>query len=388
MHVVVVRTPEVPPGCGASLTASALAAAGHHVRLLTDTPDTPGTPDRPGLAAPAGGAGSLRVQALAAPGPADLAAAWADAPPDVVHAIGPAAVAAAAGTGLPVVGVVPPGTDAPRVPLHGGIARVVVAGEDQHTALLVHGVPRRILRIVPACVDTDRFTPHGPSLRRGAHPRVVTVGPPVPGSAAAVAIAALPRVPGAELLVAGGPDGADPDRERLFAGARRLGVAGRVRFLGPVPDGALPRLLRSADVVAVAPDRDVPATPALQAMACARPVVAAAVGGLRDAVVDGVTGVHVRPGRAEDLAAALRELLADVAVREAYGAAGRDRARSRFDRARIAGALGALYADAVSGAAGAPAEPGAAPVAAGPGAGAARPPGEPRGRPVSYGHAS
>lgn len=342
MRVTIVRTPEVPVGCGAALTASALAAAGHRVRMLTDVP---GHPD---LVAPAGGPGSLRVQPLEAAGPDELTYAWADEPPEVVHAVGDAAAAAAAATGVPVVRVAPPGAPGPRLPLPDGVSRVLVASEDQHTALLAHGVPRALLRTVPSCVDTDALRPDGPSLRRDGHPRLVVSGPLDRASGVGAAIAALTRIAGAELLVAGGTRDDDPDRDRLFAAATELGVAGRVRFLGPVEGELLARLLRSADVVVAAPEADVPVTPVLQAMACGRPVVAAAVGGLRDAVVDGVTGVHVRPGSAVELAAAVRDLLAEDAMQVAYGIAGRDRAVSRFDRSRIAEALAAVYDEVVA----------------------------------------
>jgi glycosyltransferase involved in cell wall biosynthesis len=71
-------------------------------------------------------------------------------------------------------------------------------------------------------------------------------------------------------------------------------------------------------------------------MACGVPVVAGAVGGLVDTVVDGVTGELVPPRRADELAATLRRLLADPATRAGYGAAGVDRARSRYSWDRIA----------------------------------------------------
>lgn len=336
MRIAIVRTPEAGTTCGSGLVASALAAAGHRVRLHTDRPDDPG------LTAPTAGDGTLRIDGVRD----DLAAAWSDAPPDVVHAVGPAAARIAVATGLPVVLSLPAGTPGPGAA--GGpvpdVARVLASSEDQHTALLRRGVPRTRLRTVPACVDTDAFAPHGPALRRGGHPRLVAPGSPVSGAGAETAIRALAGVRAAELLVAGGAEDDDPDRQRLFRAAREAGVAGRVRFLGPVDAAVLPRLLRSADVVVAAAGCDVPVAPVLHAMACSRPVVASAVGGLRDAVVDRVTGLHVRPGRPDELGTALRELLADEAMRIGYGIAGRDRAVSRFDRARIAEALGEVYA--------------------------------------------
>jgi glycosyl transferase family 1 len=120
-------------------------------------------------------------------------------------------------------------------------------------------------------------------------------------------------------------------------------------------------------------------------MACGVPVVASAVGGLVDSVVDGVTGVHVPPRRPGLLAAALAGLLADPARRAALGATGSRRARRRYGWDRIAGSTLDVYAALLAGLptvaptgapAGAPAGVPAAPagVAAGPGGARPRPP--------------
>nr|WP_168172109.1 glycosyltransferase [Pseudonocardia sp. AL041005-10] len=213
-----------------------------------------------------------------------------------------------------------------------------------------------MLRTVPAAVDTDVFTPDGPALRRDDRPRLLAVGSLADGAGMDTVIRALSRIRTAELLVAGGAADPDPDRARLFGIAREAGVAGRVRFLGPVEGGLMPRLLRSADAVVAAPERDVGVGPVLQAMACARAVVATSVGGLQDVVVEGVTGVLVRPSRPAELAVALRGVLGDDALRAGLGIAGRDRAVSRFDRARIADALTVVYGELVGESAAEPAE--------------------------------
>jgi glycosyltransferase involved in cell wall biosynthesis len=65
-------------------------------------------------------------------------------------------------------------------------------------------------------------------------------------------------------------------------------------------------------------------------MAHARPVVASAVGGLKDLVVDEETGLLVPPGDPAALRGALERLLGDRELRRRLGAAGRERARERF----------------------------------------------------------
>ncbi len=158
---------------------------------------------------------------------------------------------------------------------------------------------------------------------------------------------ALVRVPGVELVVAGGPPAAelhrDPEARRLLSLARQAGVADRVCMRGRVSRDDLPALLRSADVVACVPWYEPFGLVAVEAMACGVPVVASAVGGLCDTVVDGVTGLHVPPRRPEAAAAALRRLLADDALRHRLGRAGAERARARYGWDHVAQATMAIY---------------------------------------------
>jgi glycosyltransferase involved in cell wall biosynthesis len=110
--------------------------------------------------------------------------------------------------------------------------------------------------------------------------------------------------------------------------ARELGVASRATFLGNTE--AMAELDAAADVVVV-PSRHEPfGLVALEAMASGKPVVAGAVGGLQEMVVEGETGRLVPPASPDALAAALAALLADPALRRRMGEAGRQRAQSRF----------------------------------------------------------
>src|SRR2546430_14241155 len=63
----------------------------------------------------------------------------------------------------------------------------------------------------------------------------------------------------------------------------------------------------------------------LESMACETPVVASAVGGILEVVVDGETGLLVEPGRPDALAAALARVLENPALGRSMGRAGRDR---------------------------------------------------------------
>jgi len=79
-------------------------------------------------------------------------------------------------------------------------------------------------------------------------------------------------------------------------------------------------------------------------MAWGRPVVATSVGGLRDAVEDGVTGLVVPPGNPTALRAAIERLLGDASLRAELGANARRRAEESYPWAVAADALIAAYA--------------------------------------------
>jgi glycosyltransferase involved in cell wall biosynthesis len=100
--------------------------------------------------------------------------------------------------------------------------------------------------------------------------------------------------------------------------------------IGFLPNPELQERLARAAVVAVPSHREGFGVVCLEAMAHGRPVVASAVGGLRDLVVDGETGFLVPPRDQAALGAALRRLLDDRELRERLGAAARERAATRF----------------------------------------------------------
>ncbi|EHR60239.1 glycosyltransferase [Saccharomonospora cyanea] len=219
-------------------------------------------------------------------------------------------------------------------------SRVAATCSDEVFELVRMGLPRSRMSVVPCGVDLERFTPQGPAEPRDHRYRVVSVGRLVPRKGFDVAIAALRSLPEVELVIAGGPQegrlAEDPEAQRLLRFASELGVADRVRLTGQIARADVPALLRSADVVVCTPWYEPFGIVPLEAMACGVPVVAAAVGGLTDSVVDGVTGVHVPPRRPDAVAAAVRKLLSDAALRDAYGIAGSDRARCRYSWDRIA----------------------------------------------------
>jgi glycosyltransferase involved in cell wall biosynthesis len=113
--------------------------------------------------------------------------------------------------------------------------------------------------------------------------------------------------------------------------------------VGFVPPAELGPYYERASVVVVPSRREGYGMVAREAMAHGRPVVATAVGGLVDAVEDGVTGVLVRPGDVAGLRDALEHLLGDVDRRRALGRAARERAVRTASPAAFAERLLELY---------------------------------------------
>jgi len=110
-------------------------------------------------------------------------------------------------------------------------------------------------------------------------------------------------------------------------GPLRARVPGAVGF---VPPDTLGDYYERAAVICCPSRREGYGVVAREAMAFGRPVVASAVGGLLDAVEDGVTGMLVPPEDAGALRKAVQSLLADAELRRRLGTAARERARERF----------------------------------------------------------
>jgi D-inositol-3-phosphate glycosyltransferase len=362
--------------------ASALARQGHAVRVYTrrDNPDlAPVVPFCPGVEVehvPAGPPEPIAKDQLL-PYMGDfgryLATRWDEGgfSPAVVHAhfwmSGLAALTATAVRSIPVVvtyhalGSVKrrfQGEQDTSPPTRQGLERelglladrVIAQCGDEIDELGRMGIPRGNISVVPSGVNVDRFGPSGPVAERAPEGwrRILTVGRLVPRKGFADLIRALPALRDTELVIVGGPPAdelaRDPEAQRLRALAKRAGVADRVRLLGSVRREDMPRWYRSADVLACAPWYEPFGLTPLEAMACGVPVVAYAVGGLAESVIDGVTGMLVPPRDIRNLAIALRTVLGNQVLRLSYASAAVDRVRSRYPWERTAAEMERVYA--------------------------------------------
>ena len=231
------------------------------------------------------------------------------------------------------------------------VDRIVATCSDEVFELIRLGADRRRVTVIPCGVDLEAFGPDGPTEPRAPErPRILALARLVERKGVGDIVTALPHVPEAELVIAGGPDAAglaqDAEADRLSRLSAQLEVADRVEMRGRVERPEVPALLRSADLAVCVPWYEPFGIVPLEAMACGVPVVASAVGGQIDTVVDGVTGVHVAPRRPEELGSSLRRLLDDPARLRELGAAGARRARARYGWDEIARATLDAYAAA------------------------------------------
>jgi glycosyltransferase involved in cell wall biosynthesis len=217
------------------------------------------------------------------------------------------------------------------------------------------GAARGRLHLSHGVVDVARFASDAPGAAKireefslGAAPLIGCVARLAAGRGHEVLIEAFARVlarwPEARLLLVGKGE----RRDALGALVGRLGLEHRALFAG-YRDSDLPAVLEALDVfVLLGAGSDESCRAALEAMAAGRPVVAARVGALPEAVVHGETGLLVDRLRPDDVAAALGQLLARAADRRAMGEAGRRRAEALFTPERHAAAAEALYLEALS----------------------------------------
>lgn len=367
--------------------SAALARRGHHVTVYTRR-DADNLPHRvrinPRLEVvhlPAGPAAPVPKDELL-PFMGELAQGlqrdWEHRPPDLVHGhfwmSGLVALAAArpgpAGVPIPVVQTFHAlGTVKRR---HQGIAdtspferrwleptvgrradRIIATCSDEVVELKAMGIPAERISIAPCGVDLDLFPGSAPADPCDRTHRILSVGRLVPRKGVDVVIRALSLIRAAgfrdvELLVVGG-DGdatateADSEVRRLLAIAVDQGVRQQVTFRGQVPRQAMPGIVRSADAVVCTPWYEPFGIVPLEAMACGIPVVAAAVGGLKDSVVDQVTGLLVPPRDPHATAGALIRLLSAPGLRQDLGRAGQQRARALYSWDRVAAETEAAY---------------------------------------------
>ncbi len=241
---------------------------------------------------------------------------------------GVVAVALGRRFGLPVV-MTARGSDvtqlpdfaAPRRMIRGAMAQadaMISVSAGLKDAMVALGADAARVTVLRNGVDLEQFRP--PPDRAAARaalgldgPTLLSVGHLIPRKRHHLAIEALAQLPGWQLLIAG----EGPERARLEGLAARLGVAARVRLLGPQPHAALSRFYGAADLLVLASSREGWANVLLEAMACGTPVVASDIPGNPEVVRERTAGLMVSDNTAVGFAAAVQALWRDPPAREA-----------------------------------------------------------------------
>jgi D-inositol-3-phosphate glycosyltransferase len=205
---------------------------------------------------------------------------------------------------------------------------VANTAQERDELVALYAADAQSIDVVHPGVNHDVFVPGGRAAARqrlGIDPGqrlVLFAGRLQPHKGPDIAIEALAQLPrDVQMVVVGGPSGTGLEHPEALAHlAVQRGVAHRVSFLPPVAQALLADWYLAADVVCVPSHSESFGLVALEAQACGTPVVAAAVGGLTTAVVDGVTGLLVNGHGPDRYARALRTLLDEPALRRTMGA--------------------------------------------------------------------
>jgi colanic acid/amylovoran biosynthesis glycosyltransferase len=220
-------------------------------------------------------------------------------------------------------------------------ARFVTCSSDFVRSQLMRLVEREEwpkLQVAHCGIDARAFRPARRGVREGSL-HILCVGRLVPGKGQSLLIEALTRLPGADVTLVG----EGPERTALERLAHEAGVGERVRFAGAVGQDTLPALYERAEVFCLPTFAEGLPVVVMEAMAAGLPVVSTRVMGVPELVDDGVTGLLVAPGRADELGAALARLAADPALRARMGDAGRARVTREFDLGAAAARLAELF---------------------------------------------
>jgi glycosyltransferase involved in cell wall biosynthesis len=241
---------------------------------------------------------------------------------------GVAAIALGHRFGLKVV-ITARGSDVTQFPDYPAPRRMILAAARQaaaiitvsaglRDALVALGAPGDNITVLRNGVDLTMFTPiEPPAARRalglGSGLTMLSVGALIPRKGHDRTIAALARLPGWRLMIAG----EGPERGRLERLAAALGVADRVRLLGARPHGELATLYSAADISVLASSREGWANVLLESMACGTPVVASPIPGNSEVVQCRAAGLIAGANTPEALAQAIADWQADPPERGA-----------------------------------------------------------------------
>jgi glycosyltransferase involved in cell wall biosynthesis len=193
-------------------------------------------------------------------------------------------------------------------------SRVLLASRALHELAISWGVPEEKTELVPNPIAAPDSLPANGDVRRRHGidgPLVVYAGRLVPQKSVDVALEAVHRNPAATVLIAG----EGPEREALEQYARRMGLNGQARFLGPQSRHTVFELLRAADAAILSSSWENFPHVAVESLCVGTPVIATAAGGVPEIVRDDWNGLLVPVGDGEALGSALGRYIDDDDLR-------------------------------------------------------------------------
>lgn len=219
-------------------------------------------------------------------------------------------------------------------------------------------IPPNRAFVIRNAVDLQVFAPRKepPAADRDPSVRVGFAGQWSAGKGLPELLAAWSEVkasfPAAQLCLAGGPKLWKREEEPVGAREsegliRTLERNGLVRLVGTIPRSEMPQFWTSVDIAVVPSLSESFGLVALEALACGVPVIATNVGGLKEVVVHGESGLLIPPGDAASLDRALRELIGNTSLRQRLAAGARLRARQFALRRRSQELLALLLNDKI-----------------------------------------
>lgn len=199
-----------------------------------------------------------------------------------------------------------------------GAGRIIAVSEALKAELVRLGIPGSKVEVLRNGVDARLFEPGSREETRkrlgmGRAPLILTVGNLVEEKGLDLVLRSARLVDDARLVIVG----EGPERARLAALADELGTRHRVQFIGNLPQSSLASMYAAADVLALGSTREGWPNVLLEAIACGTPVVATAVGGVREIVSADIAGEVVSERNELEFASALKRVLARPAERAA-----------------------------------------------------------------------
>ncbi|MGH7817815.1 MAG: glycosyltransferase family 4 protein [Candidatus Binatia bacterium] len=223
---------------------------------------------------------------------------------------------------------------------------VIAISQSIADLLVAAAVDRQKLRVIPSGIDARRFADQARLPERTSGATVVgCIGVLEERKGQRFLLEAAAKVKSQGLKLQYRIAGTGSLRRQLERDTARLGLRDDVQFLGFVSDTT--GFLAAIDLFVMPSLFEGLGVAALEAMAAGKPVIASRIGGLAESVVDGVTGLLVRPGDGAALADAIEKLVREPSRAAAMGSQGRERVEQHFTLEQMALENEAYYYDLV-----------------------------------------